>query len=107
MNNLQLSVLLSAMDKMSTPMQNASKSVNTLSDALNKNKKIRSQLIRDEKQNSASIEKYRNTLNPLKNRLNELRTEQTKAEATANRLSKRIKELNNPSDAFRARVEKA
>lgn len=107
MNNLQLSVLLSAMDKMSTPMQNASKSVNTLSDALNKNKKIRSQLTRDDKQNSASIEKYRNTLNPLKNRLNELRTEQAKAEATANRLSKRIKELNNPSDAYRARVEKA
>lgn len=107
MNNLQLSVLLSAMDKMSAPMQNASKSVNTLSDALNKNKKIRSQLVRGDKQNSAAIEKYRNTLNPLKNRLNELRTEQAKAEATANRLSKRIKELNNPSDAYRARVEKA
>ncbi|WP_443091366.1 phage tail tape measure protein [Basfia succiniciproducens] len=106
MNNLQLSVLLSAMDKMSAPMQNASKSVNSLSDALNKNKRLRSQLAREGKQNSASIEKYRNTINPLKNRLSELRAEQSKAEATANRLSKRIKELNNPSDAYRARVEK-
>ena len=107
MNNLQLSVLLSAMDKMSTPMQNASKSVNTLSDALNKNKKIRSQLTRDDKQNSASIEKYRNTLNPLINRLSALRAEQEKAQQTANRLSKRLKELTNPSDAYRLRVENA
>lgn len=107
MNNLQLSVLLSAIDKMSTPMQNASKSVNTLSDALNKNKKIRSQLVRDDKQNNAAIEKYRSTLNPLINRLSTLKTEQEKAQQTANRLSKRLKELTNPSDAYRLRVENA
>ena len=107
MNNLQLSVLLSAIDKMSAPMQNASKSVNTLSDALNKNKKIRSQLVRDDKQNNAAIEKYRSTLNPLINRLSTLKTEQEKAQQTANRLSKRLKELTNPSDAYRLRVENA
>ena len=34
MNNLQLTVLLNAIDKMSAPMKNASKSVNALSEQL-------------------------------------------------------------------------
>lgn len=38
MNNLQLSVLLNAIDKMSAPVRNASKSVRELSAKLRENK---------------------------------------------------------------------
>lgn len=38
MNNLQLTVLLNAIDKMSAPMKNASKSVNALSEQLKQSK---------------------------------------------------------------------
>ncbi|MFY1027430.1 phage tail tape measure protein [Actinobacillus seminis] len=107
MNNLQLSVLLSAMDKMSTPMKSAVKNVDALSHALNRNKNLRGQLIKQDKQQASSLAQYRSKLNPLINRLNALKTEQEKAQQTATRLSKRLKELKNPSEAYRVRVENA
>lgn len=107
MNNLQLSVLLSAMDKMSAPIKSAVKNVDALSHALNRNKNLRGQLIKQDKQQASSLDQYRSKLNPLINRLNTLKAEQEKAQQTAMRLSKRLKELKNPSDAYRLRVENA
>lgn len=107
MNNLQLSVILSAMDKMSAPIKGAAQSFNSLSAALNKNKSLRNQLIKQDKQNTASITKYRATLNPLKSKLSEVNGALVQAQQKARHFEQQLASSANPTAQFKAKVDAA
>ena len=68
MNNLQLSVLLNAVDKLSAPLRSASNATSELAKKLKANKQALFDLNRQQNANAKAIENYRNTLNPLKNK---------------------------------------
>ena len=107
MNNLQLSVLLSAIDKMSAPTRAAAKSVNELSAALKISRTVRAKLVGQDKANTAAIEKYRTTLNPLKNKLGEINQTLLQAQQKAKHFEQQLLNAKNPTAEFKAKVEQA
>lgn len=104
MNNLQLSVLLNAIDKMSAPLKSASKSVSELSKKLKENKNVRAQLIKAERENEAAIKKYAATINPLKNKLSALNNEVAKAKQKAALYTNQLNSAKNPTEQFKNKV---
>ena len=104
MNNLQLSVLLNAIDKMSAPLKSASKSVSELSKKLKENKAVRAQLSKQERENEAAIKKYAATINPLKNKLSSLNNEVAKAKQKAALYANQLNSAKNPTEQFRKKV---
>ena len=107
MNNLQLSVLLSAIDKMSAPTRAAAKSVNELSAALKTSRTVRAKLVGQDKANTAAIERYRTTLNPLKNKLGEINQTLLQAQQKAKHFEQQLLNAKNPTSEFKAKVEQA
>ena len=104
MNNLQLSVLLNAIDKMSAPLKSASKSVSELSKKLKENKAVRAQLSKAERENEAAIKKYAATINPLKNKLSALNNEVAKAKQKATLYTNQLNSAKNPTEQFKNKV---
>lgn len=104
MNNLQLSVLLNAIDKMSAPLKSASKSASELSKKLKENKAVRAQLSKAERENEAAIKKYAETINPLKNKLSALNNEVAKAKQKAALYTNQLNSAKNPTEQFKNKV---
>lgn len=104
MNNLQLSVLLNGIDKMSAPLKSASKSVSELSKKLKENKAVRAQLSKQERENEAAIKKYAATINPLKNKLSALNNEVAKAKQKAALYTNQLNSAKNPTEQFKNKV---
>lgn len=104
MNNLQLSVLLNGIDKMSAPLKSASKSVSELSKKLKENKAVRAQLSKQERENEAAIKKYAETINPLKNKLSALNNEVAKAKQKAALYTNQLNSAKNPTEQFKNKV---
>lgn len=86
MNNLQLIVLLNAIDKMSAPMKNASKSVNALSEQLKQSKsalrdleKVQNQMgafsrtTENIKKSTEAIDKHAKKLDNLRNKISKMK----------------------------------
>lgn len=107
MNNLQLSVLLNAIDKMSAPVRNASKSVRELSAKLRENKNAQRQLAQQNKQHAEAMKQYASTINPLKAKLSSLNNELSAAKQKATSYSQYLKNAKNPTEGFKKEVEKA
>lgn len=107
MNNLQLTVLLNAIDKISAPLRNASKQVSALSQKLKENKAIRAQLTKQDKETEAAIKKYAATLNPLKNKLGAVNQELDQAQQKAKHYAKQLATAKNPTNEFRDKVLRA
>lgn len=107
MNNLQLSVLLNAIDKMSAPVRNASKSVRELSAKLRENKNAQRQLAQQNKQHAEAMKQYASTINPLKAKLSSLNNELSAAKQKAASYSQYLKNAKNPTEGFKNEVEKA
>ena len=107
MNNLQLTVLLNAIDKISAPLRNASKQVSALSKKLKENKVIRAQLTKQDKETEAAIKKYAATLNPLKNKLGAVNQELAQAQQKAKHYAQQLAMAKNPTNEFRDKVLRA
>lgn len=107
MNNLQLTVLLNAIDKISAPLRNASKQVSALSQKLKENKAIRAQLTKQDKETEAAIKKYAATLNPLKNKLGAVNQELAQAQQKAKHYAQQLATAKNPTNEFRDKVLRA
>ena len=75
MKNLELTVLLNAIDKISAPVRSASKSVHELSAKLKESKSIHRQLNQQNKQHQAAMKQYASAINPLKSKLDSLNQE--------------------------------
>ena len=86
MNNLQLTVLLNAIDKMSAPIKNASKSVNALSEQLKQSKsalrdleKVQNQMrafsrtTENIKKSTEAIDKHAKKLDNLRNKISKMK----------------------------------
>lgn len=104
MNNLQLTVLLNAIDKISAPLRNANKQVSALSQKLKENKAIRAQLTKQDKETESAIKKYATTLNPLKNRLSAVNQELAQAQQKSKHYAQQLATAKNPTNEFRAKV---
>lgn len=104
MNNLQLTVLLNAIDKISVPLRNANKQVSALSQKLKENKAIRAQLTKQDKEAESAIKKYATTLNPLKNRLSAVNQELAQAQQKSKHYAQQLATAKNPTNEFRAKV---
>ena len=107
MNNLQLTVLLNAIDKISVPLRNANKQVSALSQKLKENKAIRAQLTKQDKEAESAIKKYATTLNPLKNRLSAVNQELAQAQQKAKHYAQQLATAKNPTNEFRDKVLRA
>lgn len=104
MNNLQLTVLLNAIDKISAPLRNANKQVSALSQKLKENKAIRAQLTKQDRETESAIKKYATTLNPLKNRLSAVNQELAQAQQKSKHYAQQLATAKNPTNEFRAKV---
>ena len=107
MNNLQLSVLLNAIDKMSAPVRRASKSVHELSAKLKESKSIQRQLNQQNKQHQAAMKQYASAINPLKSKLDSLNQELEQAKQKAASYAQYMKNAQHPTTGFQKEVEKA
>ena len=107
MNNLQLSVLLNAIDKMSAPVRSASKSVHELSAKLKESKSIQRQLNQQNKQHQAAMKQYASAINPLKSKLDSLNQELEQAKQKAASYAQYMKNVQHPTAGFQKEVEKA
>lgn len=107
MNNLQLSVLLNAIDKMSAPVRSASKSVHELSAKLKESKSIQRQLNQQNKQHQAAMKQYASAINPLKSKLDSLNQELEQAKQKAASYAQYMKNAQYPTAGFQKEVEKA
>ena len=107
MNNLQLSILLNAIDKMSAPVRSASKSVHELSAKLKESKSIQRQLNQQNKQHQAAMKQYAYAINPLKSKLNSLNQELEQAKQKAASYAQYMKNAQHPTAGFQKEVEKA
>lgn len=107
MNSLQLSILLSAIDKMTAPLKNASQSVQALSSKLKENKSIQRQLKKENKAQENAIKKYASTINPLKTKLDSLNQELAAAKEKAARYSQYMKNAQHPTEGLKKEVDKA
>nr|WP_160222593.1 phage tail tape measure protein [Haemophilus parainfluenzae] len=100
-------VLLNAIDKMSAPVRNASKSVRELSAKLRENKNAQRQLAQQNKQHAEAMKQYASTINPLKAKLSSLNNELSAAKQKAASYSQYLKNAKNPTEGFKKEVEKA
>lgn len=107
MNNLQLSVLLNVIDKMSAPVRSASKSVHELSAKLKESKSIQRQLNQQNKQHQAAMKQYASAINPLKSKLDSLNQELEQAKQKAASYAQYMKNTQHPTAGFQKEVEKA
>lgn len=107
MNSLQLSVLLNAVDRLSAPMRNASSATSELAKSLKTNQQALFNLNRQQNINAKAIENYRNTLNPLKNKLGETNVALEKAKQQAKFFEQQLKNAKNPTEQFKAKVASA
>ena len=107
MNNLQLSVLLNGIDKLSAPLRSASKSVAELSARLKESRAARAALAKQDNQNTAAIKKYAATINPLKNKLGALNQELAAAKQKHQHYAQQLAAAKNPTDQFRQKVAAA
>ena len=107
MNNLQLSVLLNAIDKMSAPVRSASKSFHELSAKLKESKSIQRQLNQQNKQHQAAMKQYASAINPLKSKLDSLNQELDQAKQKAASYAQYMKNAQHPTAGFQKEVEKA
>ena len=107
MNNLQLSVLLNAIDKMSAPVRSASKSVHELSAKLKESKSIQRQLNQQNKQHQAAMKQYASAINPLKSKLDSLNQELEQAKQKAASYAQYMKNAQHPTAGFQKEIEKA
>lgn len=107
MSNLQLSVLLNAIDKMSAPVRSASKSVHELSAKLKESKSIQRQLNQQNKQHQAAMKQYASAINPLKSKLDSLNQELEQAKQKAASYAQYMKNAQHPTAGFQKEVEKA
>ena len=107
MNNLQLSVLLNAIDKMSAPVRSASKSVHELSAKLKESKSIQRQLNQQNKQHQSTMKQYASAINPLKSKLDSLNQELEQAKQKAASYAQYMKNAQHPTAGFQKEVEKA
>ena len=107
MNNLQLSVLLNAIDKMSAPVRSASKSVHELSAKLKESKSIQRQLNQQNKQHQTAMKQYASAINPLKSKLDSLNQELEQAKQKAASYAQYMKNAQHPTAGFQKEVEKA
>lgn len=107
MNNLQLSVLLNAIDKMSAPVRSASKSVHELSAKLKESKSIQRQLNQQNKQHQAAMKQYASAINPLKSKLDSLNQELEQAKQKAASYAQYMKNAQHPTAGFQKELEKA
>ena len=107
MNNLQLSVLLNAIDKMSAPVRSASKSVHELSAKLKESKSIQRQLNQQNKQHQAAMKQYASAINPLKSKLDSLNQELEQAKQKAASYAQYMNNAQHPTAGFQKEIEKA
>ncbi|MCK8953436.1 phage tail tape measure protein [Haemophilus influenzae] len=107
MNNLQLTVLLNAIDKISAPVHSASKSVHELSAKLKESKSIHRQLNQQNKQHQAAMKQYASAINPLKSKLDSLNQELEQAKQKAASYAQYMKNAQHPTAGFQKEVEKA
>ena len=107
MNNLQLTVLLNAIDKISAPVRSAYKSVNELSAKLKESKSIQRQLNQQNKQHQAAMKQYASAINPLKSKLDSLNQELEQAKQKAASYAQYMKNAQHPTAGLQKEVEKA
>ncbi len=105
--NLQLNVILSAVDKLTSPFRNANKQVQQLSSTVKNNRSALSQLQTAYNQNQNAINKYKNTLNPLKQKLAENTAQLKTAYPELRKLENAMKGMKKPSQEFKDKLTTA
>lgn len=103
--DLKIQVLLSAVDKLTSPFKNAQKVTQQFSSSLKEQRSKVRELQKAFSQNEAQIKKYANTLNPLKAKLSENTTALSKAYAEQRRMETALKSMSNPTQAFTQKLE--
>lgn len=106
-SNLKLEVILSAVDKLTVPFQNASKKVIELAKQLSKTKRTLGELSSQYSDNQRKINLYAKTLNPLKNQLTETSRKLKEAQNEAQRLADKFNATANPSKRLTKQFERA
>ncbi|OOR99259.1 hypothetical protein B0187_05745 [Haemophilus paracuniculus] len=106
-SNLKLEVILSAVDKLTAPFQNASKKVIELAKQLSKTKRTLGELSSQYSDNQRKINLYAKTLNPLKNQLTETNRKLKEAQNEAQRLADKFNATANPSKRLTKQFERA
>lgn len=104
MNNLQLTVLLNAIDRISGPIKGANKKVLELSRSLKEHKIVCKDLVKQNNENAAAIKKYATAVNPLKNKLASLNLELQNAQQKAKKYSQQLANAQNPTEQFKQKV---
>lgn len=105
--DLKIQVNLSAMDRLTSPFKNAQKATQQLAAALSENKSKLSALSKEYNKNESQIEKYRNTLNPLKNKLNENTQALSRAYSEVRRMEAALKTMPQPTAGFSRKLNDA
>ena len=105
--DLKIQVNLSAMDRLTSPFKSAQKATQQLAAALSENKSKLRALSKEYNQNELQVEKYRNTLNPLKNKLTENTQALSKAYAEVRRMESALKTMTQPTEGFSRKLKEA
>ena len=105
--DLKIQVNLSAMDRLTSPFKNAQKATQQLAAALSENKSKLRALSKEYNKNESQIEKYRNTLNPLKNKLNENTQALSRAYSEVRRMESALKTMPQPTAGFSRKLNDA
>lgn len=105
--DLKIQVLLSAMDKLTTPFKNAQKATQQLASVLSEQRGKVRELQKAFNQNEAQVKKYASTLNPLKTKLSENTSALSKAYVEQRRMEKALKGMSNPTAAFTQKLAQA
>lgn len=107
MSNLKLQVILSAIDKLSAPFRSASKQAQELANSLKQQKGILTELKKEQTAHNARLKQYRQTLNPLKNKLAETSQKLKEAQNEAQKLTAKFEATINPSKRLTKQFERA
>lgn len=107
MSNLKLQVMLSAIDKLSAPFRSASKQAQELANSLKQQKGALAELKKEQTAHNARLKQYRQTLNPLKNKLAETSQKLKDAQNEAQKLTKKFEATINPSKRLTKQFERA
>lgn len=105
--NLKIQVILSAMDKLTSPFKSASKAAEQLAQKLKTQKGELSQMNKEYARNAAQINQYAKTINPLKNKLTETSQKLREAQSEAQKLAAKFESTTNPSKRLIKQFEKA
>lgn len=105
--NLKIQVILSALDKLTTPFKSASKSAELLAKTLKSQKGELSKMQKEYARNESQINQYRKTINPLKNQLTETSQKLKEAQNEAQRLAAKFENTINPSKTLTKQLERA